>query len=431
MVTVKVLGEFYFSQAQGTPIYDAKGLKVGRIHDMVVRWDGVSPVVTGIKYAKGIQHHIDIGQIDQWNEHALKLKGQLGKSALRKLLANEIYIGKWLLDKQIIDLKGSKLVRVNDIKLSWVRHGKNYDIILVAVDIGLRGLFRRLGIEFVLRKQANRFVGSQYIRPLEDITADLQLNQDQESIRQLHPVDIAEIIEELDLEERSDFLHTLDNQTAADALAEVDLDIQVEIIEQMESQRASDILEEMPPDEAADILGELNAQKSDELLGLMQPEEAEDVRELMSYPEETAGSLMTTEYIAFVAGMSAEETINRLRELAPSAETIYYLYVLDAREVLQGVVSLRDLIIASPSSVLQDIMSTRVVSVNHHDDQRKVVDLVSKYNLLALPVVDDAGVMMGIITIDDVLGEMLPDRSNLETFSHFMLAKGPLRRWVK
>ncbi|HEX3015571.1 MAG TPA: CBS domain-containing protein, partial [Desulfobacteria bacterium] len=283
-------------------------------------------------------------------------------------------------------------------------------------------------LEFLVKGSKNSFVGSQFIKPLEDITANLQLTREQDQLKQMHPVDIADIIEDLDTAERADFLHNLDNLTAAEALAEVDLDTQVEIIEQMDSFRASDILEEMAPDEAADILGELSSDKSNELLGLMQPEEAEDVRELMKYPEDEAGSLMTTEYISFNSGMTAGETIDRLRELAPSAETIYYLYVIDEQEILQGVLSLRDLIIAKPDLVLADLMSKRVVSVNHHADRQKVLDVVSKYNLLAVPVVDEQCIMLGIITIDDVIEEMLPDRSGLETFSHFMLPHKPFRR---
>lgn len=429
MVQVKVLGEFFFSQVLGKPIYDRNSKLVGRLRDMAVRWDGISPRVTGIKYAKGVQDHIDINQIRQWDEHGLKLTAETEKSNLKHLQENEIYVGKWLMDKQIIDLKGSKLVRVNDIKLSWVRHGENSDIILVAVDIGLRGLFRRVGIEFLVKNRENHFVGWQYITPFETKTSSLQLSQEQSNLSQLHPADIADIIEDLDHTERTDFIDSLDNQTAAEALAEVDLETQVEIIERMDSVRASNILEEMPPDEAADILGELPEEKSSELLGLMEPDEAQDVRELMGYPEDTAGALMTTEYIAFSAGMTAEETINKLRELAPSAETIYYLYVVNEQEVLQGVISIRDLIIAQPHVVLSDFMNTRVLSVNHHDDHDTVLDMVNKYNLLAVPVVDNQGVMLGIITVDDVLETLVPDRSNLDTFSNFMLPRRPGRGW--
>ncbi len=428
MVQVKVLGEFFFSQVLHKPIYDVDGRLVGRLRDMAVRWDGASPRVSGIKFAKGLQDHIDINQIEQWDERGLRLKSGLAPDNVKLLREDEIYVGKWLLDKQIIDLKGSKLVRVNDIKLSWVNLGDMSDIILVAVDIGLNGILRRLGMSFFTRSmENNQFVGWQYIKPLENRTANLQLSQEQSRLSQLHPVDIADIIENLDRQERSGFIDDLDNQTAAEALEELDLDTQVEIIEQMDSERASDILEEMAPDEAADILGELPEEKSSELLNLMEPEEAREVMGLMQYPEDTAGALMTTEFISFSAGMTAEETINQLRELAPSAETIYYLYVLDADKVLQGVVSLRDLIVSQPRAALGEIMSVRVVTVNHHADHDKVFEVVSKYNLLAVPVVDDAGVLLGIITVDDVLETVLPDRSSLDTFSPLIMPR--LRGW--
>ncbi len=428
MVKVRVLGEMFFSQALGKPIYDSHGRNVGRLRDMAMRWNGISPRVTGIKFAKNVQNHIDINQIEQWNEKGIILSGQLDQDNFKQLKDDEIYVGKWLLDKQIIDLKGSKLVRVNDIKLSWVSHRDNHEIILVAVDIGLRGLLRRLGLEALVKNRQYNLVGWQYIKPLKDKTDNLQLLQDQ-YLNQLHPVDIAEIIENLGHRKRTDFIDNLEIQTAAEALAEVDLETQVEIIENMDSLRASDILEEMPPDEAADILSELPDEKSSELLNLMEPEEAEDVRELMSYPEDTAGALMTTEYLSFTATMTAEETIERLRELAPAAETIYYLYVLNEQEVLQGVISLRELIIAQPKTLLGEFMATRVVSVHQHADYQRIIDVVSKYYLLAVPVVDDNVVMQGIITIDDVLETLRPDRSNLETFSPFMLSRRPRRGW--
>jgi len=429
VVQVQVLGEFFFSQVQGKPILDNGGRLVGRLRDMAMRWDNICPRVTGIKYAKNVQSHIDINEIEQWNEHGIKLKGKLEEERFKLLQDDEIYVNKWLMDKQIIDLKGSKLVRVNDIRLSWVRHGESAEIILVAFDIGVRGLFRRLGAEYLVKKLKNNFINWQHVKPLENRTASLRLRQEQDQLRQLHPADIADIIEDLDYQERSDFIDDLGKEIAAEALAEVNLETRVEIIEHLDSVLASDILKEMPPDEAADILVELSAKKSSELLDLMEPDEAEDVRELLSYAENTAGALMTTEYIAFSPYMTAEETINRLRELAPSAETIYYLYVVNEKEVLQGVLSLRDLIIAHPQTALNGIMRTKVITVNHSDDHRKVLEVVSKYNLLAVPVVDEQGAILGIVTVDDVLETLVPDRGGLVTFSNFMLPKRPGRGW--
>ncbi|MDA8226750.1 MAG: CBS domain-containing protein [Desulfitobacterium hafniense] len=394
--------EIYLSQLLKKPIYDVQGRVIGQLKDMAVQWGSNYPRVTGVKHASGLHKVIDIYQIDHWDVRGLKLKGKLEESNLRRIQNNEIYIGKWLLDRQIINLKNSNLVRVNDIKFSRITQGENSDIILVAIDIGLRGLFRRIGMEFLVKNHENDFVGWEH----------LQLSQDQQLFNRLHPSDIANIIKDLDRQERNNFIDILDNHMAADALAGVDLETQVEIIEQMDSNRASDILEEMPPDEAADILGELNNEKTGELLNLMEPNEAQDVRELMAYPEGTAGALMTTEYIAFTAEITAEDTVNQLRKLASLAETINYLYVLDEQEVLQGVLSIRDLIIAEPQDILGEIMDTQVIRVKHYDKHCKVLDIVNKYKLLAVPVVDDNNILLGIVTVDDVLENLVLRRLN-------------------
>lgn len=428
MEDVKMLGEFFFSQVLGRAIVDKQERVIGRLRDMAIRWDSLYPRVTGIKYAKDVQQHIDINQISNWDGKRLHLNTSFTADHLHPLQDDEIYVGKWLLDKQIIDLKGSKLVRVNDIKLAWIECGESRDMVLVAVDIGLRGLMRRIGMEFLVRSYPQNLVGWQYIRPLETKTANLRLNLEQSEIKEMHPADLADIIEDLDRNRRNELLANLDAKTMADALAEAEVDTRVEVITSIDSERASKILAEMPVDEAADILGELNEEKSSELLGLMPHEDAEDVRELMEYPENTAGALMTPEFIAFPAGMTAEETINRLRELAPSAETIYYLYVVDENGVLKGVLSLRDLIVAPPDTRLESIMRTRVVSVNHHDDERKVLETVSKYALLAVPVVDEKQVLLGIITVDDVIDTLLPDRSGLPNFADFMTRRRLRRR---
>jgi Mg2+ transporter MgtE len=262
---------------------------------------------------------------------------------------------------------------------------------------------------------------------LEEKTANLKLISDRTQLDKLHPADLADLIEVLDYKKRTDFIEDLDVETAAEAMAEMELDTQKEIIEQIDSQTASDLLEEMPPDEAADLLGELSEEKADELLNLMEPEEAQDVRELMEYEEDTAGALMTTEFIALSPGISVAETFPLLRKLAAEAETIYYIYLLDEDETLQGIVSLRELLIAEPEARLSSIMQTRVISALPDATHELVTELIDKYALLALPVVDKTGRMLGIITVDDVLDLLLPDRSGLETFSNFFTGKRALK----
>ena len=416
-----ILGEFYFSQMLGLPVYNAAEKKVGKLLDMVVKWDNVSPLVYGIKIAGGAKEIVPVTSIDRIDKKGIWLDGSYPESAVA-LDEDHLYISRWLLDKQIIDLSGSRLVRVNDITLSWVKHDEQPQIILRAVDIGVRGLFRRLGLESLAKRWENKFVGWQYIKPIESRTSNLQLNRD-EKLSKLHPADIADLLEQMDYKHRADILDSLDDRTAIEALAEADLDTQVEIIAQMDAQRASDLLEEMPPDEAADILGEMPEEKSQELLQLMDSDDAEDVRELMQYAEDTAGALMTSEFVGLSLHLTAEQAINRIRELAPRAETVYYVYVVDEEERLQGVLSLRELIVSAPDTKLEQIMHTKLVSVKADEDEDTVADLFNKYGLLALPVTDESNCILGIITVDDVLEILLPEKSKTDPYSWFSFAR--------
>jgi len=422
-------GELFISALLGKKIFDAAGQKVGTVRDLAVLWDGVYPRVTGIKYAKGSQKIIGVSEIDTLDKKGLFLKNTFDKTMTKDLHEDELLVKKWLLDKQIVDIKGSKLVRVNDIQLSWLKRKDTFEIMLSAVDVGVRGLIRRiLGYEPRIERLPLSLVGWQYLEPIRARTANLKLSEATDKFSKLHPADIAEIIEELDHYERPDFISTLDTQTAAEALGEVDLDTQVNIIEQLDSEHASRILVEMAPDEAADLLGELGREKSDELLKLMEPEEAEDVRELMEYPEHTAGALMTPEFIALDLNMTAQEAIDKIRATAHAAEMIYYLYVLDESEKLLGVLSLRELIMAQPSTPIREIMQERVITVLSGDDHRDVLETIVKYDLIAVPVADEKGRMLGIITVDDVLNTIVPDRKNLESFSYYMMRKAFGRR---
>ncbi len=427
MNKVQVLGEFFFSQIQGKPIYDHEGHLVGQIRDLAVRWERETPEITGLKYAKGVQEHIPIDQIERINHVGVQLIGPLQAEKLIPMQANELYMGKWLMDKQIIDLKGSKVVRVNDIKIFWLQAATRKYMVPAAVDIGLRGLARRLGVEFLVKRMENHFVWWEFIQHLEEKTASLRLRKDKQQLDQMHPADLAAIIEDLDYKKRTDFIEDLDVETAAEAFAEMEADTQVEIIEHLNSQQAAELLQEMPPDEAADLLGELPEEKSDELLNLMEPEEAQEVRELMEYEEGTAGALMTTEYIALPPNITVAETFPRLRKLAAEAETIYYLYILDEAEGLLGVVSLRELILAEPEARLDSLMQSRIVSVYPQDSEDRVTELIEKYNLLAIPVADEDNQMLGIITVDDVLEMLVPDRAGLETFTSFFTSKRAMK----
>ncbi|MCA1595990.1 MAG: CBS domain-containing protein, partial [Chloroflexi bacterium] len=221
--------------------------------------------------------------------------------------------------------------------------------------------------------------------------------------RSMHAADLASLLEEMDAPRRHAIFACLDNASAAALLDELEPDLRAELLAPLSLDRASDIVEEMPADEAADLLNELPEARADAILGAMETDDADDVRELLDYESDTAGGQMTTEFIAVDESLTVDETIRRLQELAPEAETIYYLYVLGEDDRLVGVVSLRSLIISDPQARVSDIMSRRVISIGADADQEEAAELIARYNLVAVPVLDEAGRPIGIITVDDAV----------------------------
>ena len=245
---------------------------------------------------------------------------------------------------------------------------------------------------------------------LSDRSQDaVRLRISAQRIGKLHPADIADIVEELSAKQRSAIFESLTDEVAADTLEEMEPEEQVSVIAHMDSERASEILEEMPPDEVADILADLPEARAHEILGLMEKDEADDVRELLAFPEDTAGGMMTTEYVAVSVGLTAQECIDALRVLEPEAESIYYVYVVDEEEHLRGVLSLRDLIVANPNTPITEFMRREIVSVPLEASAEEVAAVLTKYNLLAVPAVDDEGRLRGIVTVDDALDRVLPE----------------------
>jgi Mg/Co/Ni transporter MgtE len=325
---------------------------------------------------------------------------------------NEILLRSDLLDKQIVDIDGRRVVRVNDVSLDDVEGSLR----LVAVDVGGAGLLRRLGIEGPYRTLARnlrlpiseKYIDWEDVDPVESSIASVKLRVPHAGLAELHPADLASIIDQLAPRDRAGVLASLDDEAFADAMEEMEPDTQVEVLELLEPERAADILEEMSPDDAADLVADLSDETREEILALMEKEEAEEVQELLGYPEDSAGGIMTTEFIAIPATLNAGQTIERLRELEPDAETVYYLYVTDDDEHLVGVLSLRDLIVAQPATPISEVMFDEPVAVGVLASQEEVAQVVARYNLLAVPVVDDHGRLAGIVTVDDAIDTVLP-----------------------
>jgi Mg2+ transporter MgtE len=229
-----------------------------------------------------------------------------------------------------------------------------------------------------------------------------------EKLRDLHPADIAEIISDMNHAESGQLLENLDIEHLADALEEVEPDFQATLVESMSDEKVADVLEEMSPDEAADLLAELPKERSEDLLELMEDEEAEDVRLLLSYPEDSAGGMMTTDVATVRPGLTASKAIDALRSSGTEAESLFYVYVVDEQEHLLGVFSLSDLVLAKPNTPITDFMHTKIVTANVLEKQNTLAQIVAKYNLLTLPVVDDNNHLLGMVTADDALDKIIP-----------------------
>jgi magnesium transporter len=314
-----------------------------------------------------------------------------------------------VLDHQIIDVNGVRVVRVNDLQLAPTDGTYR----LVAIDISTAGLLRRLGAGPVLKMlrlhPAAKAIPWEDIEPVESGSADVKLKVSHEDLAKLHPSDIAQIISQLDQHHGHEVLASLDDEDAADALQEVDPQLQVQFIRGMEPERAADILEEMEPDDAADILGDLEPDHARDLLSRMEADEAEDVRELLAYPDNTAGGLMTTDVVTVPPAVTADQAIGLVRQQAAAMDNVYYVYVVDDNERLLGALSLRELIVADPTAPIGRIMHRELIRGRVDDSQEEVARIIAKYNLLALPIVDDLGFLRGIVTVDDAMDVILPD----------------------
>ncbi|MFA5536808.1 MAG: magnesium transporter [Bacillota bacterium] len=239
------------------------------------------------------------------------------------------------------------------------------------------------------------------LKQLLEITPELKLFVDE--YQNKHPADIAEALPNLNDLDRARVFLRLDGETAALVFRNLKTEVVNSLIEALGSERVAAILDEMPFDDAADFLGEVSQSVKEELLDLMEAEEAKEVKELLAYPDDSAGGIMTTEYVAILEDATAGRALEVLREVALDVETIYYIYVINCRNQLAGVISLRELIVASPESAIKDIMQENIISVNILTDQEEVAKAVTKYGLLAIPVTDNHGCLVGIVTVDDVI----------------------------
>ncbi len=317
-----------------------------------------------------------------------------------------------LLDQQIIDGQGRKVVRVTDVTFK-VQHDADGEILnIVDVDIGLRSMFRRLMQGVLPRRLVHRLqivipphsIRWEHCSILEaDPQRRLRLNISHKILERMHPADLADIVEELSPDDREAIFETIDSEVAAEALSEVEPDIQASIMESLETEKAADIMEEMAPNEAADLLAELEEETSEEILEEMEQAPKTEVQELLEYPEDSAGGLMNTEYVALSENATVAEAMEALKAHEEILEKLNTLFLIDEHEQLKASLPLARLFNAAGATLLKDLAPETLIHVDVKENQERITEAFDKYNLLALPVVDETGKLAGAITADEVI----------------------------
>jgi len=410
---------FFLSQIIGSKVFDNQEAAVGKLSDIIVNLSYTYPKVIAIIVTNEKQDHIiPVSNLESSTIYQKKISLKIAEADFAGLTKdfpeNTLALKKSVLDQQIVDLNGAKVIRVNDLRM--LKSGN--EISVTDVDVGYRGLMRRLGVETLFEKMvfavkpknislySNKFVSWEYVHPvLSSTQADsLKLTVPKEQFEMLNPADIADILEELDYEQRKNLINQIPDDIAAKVLSETDAETTQELMETQEEERAADILEQMAPDKAADILGDMQEEKAHDIISQMDKEDADTVTELLEYEDNTAGGLMTTEFLSF---SPTTIVVNAIQELVKASEdtdieTIYEAFIVDGGKLV-GVVSLRNLMLAQGHQPLSDVMNKKPVAVTPDEKAKDVAALFSKYNLLILPVVQESGELEGIITVDDVV----------------------------
>ncbi|MEP7200042.1 MAG: CBS domain-containing protein [Chloroflexota bacterium] len=406
----------YLSELVGREVIDNKSNFIGKLRDVLIvstereRYPRVMALAITSNGPRSLQLLPWGGTEDL---AGTRIKIQKLPSGAYTPNQNEIWLARDLLDKQVIDTNDHRIVRVNDLELGKI----GTDYCLINVDIGGRGLLRRLGIEDFAERLARNLKRNLPGREIawSDLSflpgGSLRVNVSRQQLNELHPADIAEILEDAGPRVAAEIIRHFDDEKVADTLEELDPEFQAEVLETFSDERAADIVEEMQPDEAADLLNEMDAERREDILNLMEKDEKAEVEELLAHPEDSAGGLMTTRYVTIPPGLTAAQALQQLRNAAAAraAETIYYVYVTDADERLIGVISLSDLVLAEPNALVDSFMHQHAASVALTTKHDAVLEIISRYDLLAVPVLDDAGRLQGIVTADDALELILPE----------------------
>jgi len=399
----------YVANVAGRPIYDAIGDRVATLKDLVVRLDapGYPPLIGLVARTGRRNFFVPISQVASLASQGAHLRTSLLNLQPFERREGEVLLEHDVLDRQLIDIEGRRVVRANDVALAeadglWR---------LVGIDVGHRALVRRIAPAGMVKTGNPELLDWAEMEPFASAIPEVRLRVPHDKIGKLHPADIARILESVSYPQASEIVASLDDETAAETLGELDEQLQADLVEHMDEARAADVLEEMSPDDAADLLGDLPRAKADALLEEMEQLESEEVQRLLTYPEDCAGGIMTTEYVHFLATYTTRQVIASIRATEEQPDHLYNIYVMDANDPqkLVGVASLLDLLLADPDDRLESFMNEDVHTAAPEMAADDVAQFMADYNLLALPVVDPSGHMLGLVTVDDAMDIVLPE----------------------
>ncbi len=404
----------YLSQLLGNPVIDADGEKVGTVSDLGIATGEVFPRITSLAFMGPGRTPIMISWrkfVDTYDENEVHLKVTATDLRFSYLQPDEVLLARDILNKQIVDTHGMRVVRVNDLKLSDT---SSTQLRLLGAEVGARGLLRSLhpALERVALRLAKTFghpmpekiIAWSYMDLVERDLSNVKLSVSHKTLDDMHPADIADIIERLDPRLRGQVFAQLDDEQRAGAMAEFDDDaMAAELMGNLTETDASRMLSEMDPDDAAELVSELDYDKAEKLLRLMGVQEQRAIRQLLGYRENTAGRIMTSEVATVSEDGTVADAVAMLRGLDEDFESVRYVYLVDEKHKLTGVVTLNALIAGEPETRLSEIATEDLVTASPEDDQEDVAEDIAKYNLLAMPVVNDEGRLLGIVTVDDAL----------------------------
>lgn len=399
----------FISQLVGRPVHGAAGGRLGSLLDIVVRMEtpGYPPLHGLVVRAGKFRRFVPMRDVASLDAAGVRLRrDDLAAEEFRRR-PGEVLLAGDVLDRQLIDVNGVRVVRANDAAVA--RGGADY--VLVGVDVSGKGLVRRIGPRRLVGNLQGDLIDWSVVEPLASEAPDVRLNLPHERLAKLHPSDIARIVDALAYPQGAEIVQALDDATAADTLEEIDERRQADLLEALPAERAADILEEMAPDAAADVLDAMAGDQARDLLERMDADEASEVKLLLSYPEDTAGGIMTTDYVVALAEETTTQAVEYIRGQLDKPDLVYYVYVVDDpdNQRLLGVVSLRDLLLAQPDQPLREYMRRTPREVQPTASAAEAARVMTEYNLLALPVTDEQGRMLGLVTADDALEVLLPE----------------------